>query len=348
MYDYIYAKRVKKPGIHLAHVMHNITMSDHLSFAVTLASSTLKDAYTHALVFEEPFGDIPEHTVNILMSKGLHLERVDCITPATLADAGYCGAILYNIVDRPNLGSALPTMYYSCGVYDALTRPALTVAPSFYASKHNCRGEVYIDEPDCIIPPFIDTRRSRNLKTEDHTFTVTLLHDNYMDSYPCELLIHLLGNLPGDVGLLLNCYTKYKHPGVILALSKRNHRFRDNLRTVATIPETTLGYLLASDVLVYGSAPRYYEPFGRNVMEALALGKAVVCDNKGACSEYLEHGVNCLIYETFDDVLEYISLLKHEPNKRELLGKNAQLTAARYDVNVHAGDFRYALKRVGI
>jgi glycosyltransferase involved in cell wall biosynthesis len=87
----------------------------------------------------------------------------------------------------------------------------------------------------------------------------------------------------------------------------------------------------ALDVLV---APSWAEPFGRSVIEAMALETAVIATSVGGPPEFIEDGVNGLVLPPRDVEAWAIALdgLLGDAPRRETIARRGSLTASRFDL----------------
>jgi glycosyltransferase involved in cell wall biosynthesis len=98
-------------------------------------------------------------------------------------------------------------------------------------------------------------------------------------------------------------------------------------------------FLQSLDCFFYRTSEKWSEPWGRVVTEAMACGLAVVCHNRGGYAEAIEHGRNGFLFESQQEALEILLLLKEDPALRERVGKEARRTAER----LFSGDRRSEL-----
>jgi len=161
------------------------------------------------------------------------------------------------------------------------------------------------------------------------------------------MVIELLGSLPAGTAVLISTLPKYRHPGVHLALEGRTVKY-GSLGACPVRLDATVQYMINADLIIYGSAPDHYEPYGRTVVEAMALGKPVICERKGIFGEVLEHGVNAVLYDTTEDILNLVEQLRSDTKTAAKLGVNAQLWASWHDTTVHIGKLKRILKMLGI
>jgi glycosyltransferase involved in cell wall biosynthesis len=163
-------------------------------------------------------------------------------------------------------------------------------------------------------------------------------------------LLKLLGGLPAGTSIMLSILPtgmKYRHPGVDLAIAERS-RCYGSVSLCPIKPLVGLRYMVGADVIVYASATKHHEPYGRMVVEAMALGKPVICERKGIFGNMLEHGVNALLYDNVGEVLDYIDRIRSDTKTAQKLGTNAQLWASWQDTTVHIGKLKRILRTIGI
>jgi len=86
-------------------------------------------------------------------------------------------------------------------------------------------------------------------------------------------------------------------------------------------------FLQGLDCFFYRTSEEWLEPWGRIVPEAMACGLPVVCHNRGGYAEIIEHGHNGFLFETQQEALKILLLLKEDRALRERVGKEARRTA---------------------
>jgi glycosyltransferase involved in cell wall biosynthesis len=320
-------------------------------FVVDLGHS-LAGRYRHTLLHEVPVDKTDFELTMHLQGAGIDVLQADRITPELLDKGGYTGAILYNVEDHPGLGDPLPTMYYSYGVLDRNTRADLYVPCSKYACSYRRYPDEFdgqqVMDPEFVIPPMLQTRMMRRIKAmRPKVLMVGILTSGYRDKYPCKQVIRLLDKLPAQAGIVLNTLPKYKHPGVAFAIEARKRKSKNRTWLGSVLPGVGVQYLLRTDILIAASAENHREPAGRMVMEAMALGKAVIAERKGVFAESLEHGVNCLLYDTIDEAVDHVMRLGRDTSLIQKLGANAQMFASWQDMTVHMSRFKRMLRMIG-
>lgn len=328
--------------------MPKLELCGSLCFAARIAHE-LRTQYRHTLLFESDLLATDPELYYQAQGYGMDTLHVDAITPEVLDAADFTGAILYNVTDHPGIGKVMPSMYYSYGVYDP--EVGGTVVP---CSKHACvtrrdpfaRYQTKLDDA-LVIPPMVPTRELRRKKSTPHPFTVGILTSGAYDKYPCRVVMELLNKIPNDITLLITKLPKYKHIGMELALESRKSECK-NTFTCTPAMGATIRYLASVDVLVYASDDAHDEPYGRLVVEAMALGKPVICENRGAFKDTIEHGVNAFLFNTTDEIIEHINRIRRDSDMTELLGANAQMWASWQDITVHIGKLKRVLREIGV
>lgn len=95
-------------------------------------------------------------------------------------------------------------------------------------------------------------------------------------------------------------------------------------------PEQLIGAYREADVLVF--PVEWQEPWGLVPLEAMALGTPVVATGRGGSRDYLEPGVNCLLFEagSASSLAAAISELRGSPELLGRLREGGRLAAARH------------------
>jgi len=94
--------------------------------------------------------------------------------------------------------------------------------------------------------------------------------------------------------------------------------------------DALLGAYAAADVVLF--PVRWNEPFGLVPLEAMGLGRVVVSTARGGTAEFLEDGVNALVFDADDPerLAECVRRLGRDEQLRQRLRAGGQRTAARY------------------
>ena len=91
--------------------------------------------------------------------------------------------------------------------------------------------------------------------------------------------------------------------------------------------------------------PELFEHFGIVTVEAMAAGCVPVVINKGGQSEIVRHGVSGFLWNTFDELKEYTSLLTRDERLREEMAEQARRRAQRFSREVFVSHFLDLLSR---
>src|SRR5215210_1744386 len=86
-------------------------------------------------------------------------------------------------------------------------------------------------------------------------------------------------------------------------------------------------FLQGLDCFFYRTSEKFLEPSGRVITEAMACGLPVVCHNRGGYVEWIDDGRNGFLFDTQQEALEILLLLKEDPALRERVGREARRTA---------------------
>ena len=327
----------------LLHVLPSTVVSGELLYLLDLVKE-LTD-YNHYVIFEKLDSKMDLDIIWLLQSVGINVLFADTITPEVIEREQASGMILYNIVGHAGIGAVCPSIYYSYGVYDPSPNCTMTIAASEYACTRDCKGNELKLDTSFIIPPSINTRILRYYTKPPSNFTVGLITSGTRDKYPCSFMIELLSKLKG-VTLALTTLDKYTHPGLKLAIdeyTKTNKTIQCQLKITAG-----LYYISRCDVLLYANADKYYEPYNRTVVEAMAFGRPVICENRSCFPTLFEHKNNILLFNMVDEVVDYIDKLKNDSTLYSSIGLNGQLRSSWEDISIHAGKFKKALRMIGV
>ncbi len=98
-----------------------------------------------------------------------------------------------------------------------------------------------------------------------------------------------------------------------------------NIHLLSAIPQTDFAQSYSNFHCFYYRTPSTVrEAYGLVVIEAMLSGLPVVCHRSGGYAEMIEHGVNGFLFDTENEAIELISLLKNNANLREKIGTQAQ------------------------
>ena len=110
----------------------------------------------------------------------------------------------------------------------------------------------------------------------------------------------------------------------------------DTIELLPECAEEPQVFLQALDCFFYRTANHLTETFGRVVLEAMACGIPVVCQNRGGYVEVIESGKNGFLFETESEGLEILLRLKHDEPLRAAIGVAARETVR----NLYSSDRR--------
>lgn len=85
--------------------------------------------------------------------------------------------------------------------------------------------------------------------------------------------------------------------------------------------------------------PEMFEHFGVVTVEAMAAGCVPVVINKGGQSEIVRHGVSGFLWNTFDELKEYTSLLARDERLRARMAEQARRRAQLFSREVFVSQF---------
>ncbi len=91
--------------------------------------------------------------------------------------------------------------------------------------------------------------------------------------------------------------------------------------------------------------PELFEHFGIVTAEAMAAGCVPVVINKGGQSEIVRHGVSGFLWNTFDELKEYTSLLTRDERLRQEMAEQARRRAQSFSREVFVSHFLDLLSR---
>jgi glycosyltransferase involved in cell wall biosynthesis len=90
--------------------------------------------------------------------------------------------------------------------------------------------------------------------------------------------------------------------------------------------QRSIDFLHSLDCFYYRTSEHWLEAFGRVVFEAMACGLPVVCGRRGGYADYIAHGVNGFLFDTSEEAIELIRMLRADPALRERVGLAARRT----------------------
>jgi glycosyltransferase involved in cell wall biosynthesis len=97
-----------------------------------------------------------------------------------------------------------------------------------------------------------------------------------------------------------------------------------NIHLLPMIPQADVALAYNTfDCFYYRTPSTVREAYGQVVIEAMLTGLPVVCHRSGGYVDVIEHGVNGFLFDTENEAIELIKLLKNNANLREKIGVNA-------------------------
>lgn len=113
----------------------------------------------------------------------------------------------------------------------------------------------------------------------------------------------------------------------------------DAAAAIEVLPEGAMepeAFLQGLDCFFYRTAEHWDEPFGRVVMEAMACGLPVVCEDRGGYAEVIEDGVNGFLFRSDEEAFDVIRGLQRDAALRSRVGRAARETVERlYSASEH-------------
>lgn len=88
--------------------------------------------------------------------------------------------------------------------------------------------------------------------------------------------------------------------------------------------EEPVAFLHGIDCFYYRTAPAWREPLERPIFEAMACGVPVVTEARTGNAQLIESGANSFLFDTQDEALEQILMLRDDPVLRRDMGQAAR------------------------
>ena len=301
----------------MLHVMDALDPSGPYSMAVDIAQ--YMHQWQHTLLFTSNAAPDPDMLVHA-QGAGLDVLQTSFIDERHISELSASMAITYDVV--------VPSLEQELG----------TRCVRYAYSRTLPKGGVIVDTRQ--VPPMVNARNLRRLAGPPAKFTVAMLTSGRFGKYPCDLAMALMSGVKPGTTLMLTELPAYRHPGMVLALDAARKDKRITMLRCPVHPSGGVQYTVRADVLVYGTAAGYEAHYGRLVVEAMAMGKAVVVERKGVFGRVLEHGRQALLFDTPDEAVDHVRRLEKEPGLRASLGANAQLWASHEDISNHIGKLK--------
>lgn len=291
--------------------------------------------YRHVVITTAPLLQIDMNCVYALQAVGVpvkHVEAFDRELSKAYESAvaiAYCNSGELPGVERElngygGVALAMPTVFYLFGGYDDDMNMGTVIACSEYA----CGGDRIR-----VLPPFLDARALHGLAGVPGSIALGLLCPGGK-KYPCELAVKLLNAVDPSIRLYISVAPD-NAADVKEAMIQARFTRNCTVVEVPRYPDISESVIPNADVVLYGAAPGYNTSYGRTVMEAMACGKAVVCESRGGLMDKVKNKVNAI---TFSDIGEGVAKalwLCGSQSARANLGRNAALTAGFDNAHSH-------------
>jgi glycosyltransferase involved in cell wall biosynthesis len=104
-----------------------------------------------------------------------------------------------------------------------------------------------------------------------------------------------------------------------------------NINLLPMIPQIEVAQTYSTlDCFYYRTPSTVREAYGLVVIEAMLSGLPVVCHRSGGYADVIEHGVNGFLFDTENEAIELINLLKKNANLCEKIGNRAKSLAVEF------------------
>ena len=290
--------------------------------------------YQHLVLHATPLAQLDPGVVSRLQELDHDVQHRGKITQELLWALKGKAAVLYNL-EGPGyhyLGKAIPSLYYSYGVLDRGVMAGTIVACSEFASKTDRRGNAIACGD--VLPPLVDVSLYRQTAGRGGDFTIGMISSGTYGQYPDELAQLLLSQ---GARLLL---TPPPEPQGLRGLDG------PGILSCSIVPRGDLRYIAQCDVLVQGTRAGHYAPYGRAVVEAMGMGKVVLCERRGIFPEVLQDKVNAILYDEIGEIPEILRWIQRDTAARQKLSANAQFWASRQDTRLIAGQWKRTLRKL--
>ncbi|MFC1453683.1 glycosyltransferase [Verrucomicrobiota bacterium] len=314
----------------IIHIPSDKTAMDELSFIADLIG--ILNNCRHSVLLKTFNKDYDFDAVSILQSIGADVLFFE--DNSELKKLTATKAILYN---TNNVKLNIPSIYYSYGNYDSKHNCSITISASKYNSE-----KWKLSDKVLIIPPAVNTRAINKFVKRDTPFTVGLVSEG-RNKYPEELVKELIRDVPKEVILTLSFPPRYNRPDVLSELRKRKNVITYPVKFMAG-----LYHVSHCDAVIYGTSNAYNPVYSRTVIEAMAFGKPVICEDRGCFRQLFKHEENILFYKSVDDIIKYINRLKHDKQFYNKIAKAGQLRASWEDISVYAEALRQLVRETYI
>lgn len=262
----------------------------------------------------------------------------------------------HSVIDVIHHRPILPVLpwvgsFFGALFYGRLVRPASFVADVVTAVSETVARDVsaiFRNRSVTVLPNGIDPQAWRCERVADGTFHVVSVMRLCRSKRPLQLIrsiARIRARLPRERDPVFTIvgdgpYREAAQREVVrLGLGDRVH-------LVGMKSTEEIRRILSMSMLFLHTAKR--EGFGKAVLEALAASVPVVAMNDGGVSEYLTHGREGYLAESFDELAYYAARLIRDDRLRQRMACSAHLAAERFSWNrvipLHLGIYEEAAR----
>lgn len=286
----------------------------------------LLPGYAHMLLHETPVAEADVYSMMVLQAAGFEVAQHDCVHIPLLDSIDADAAILHDVTGHVGLGTCMPSIYWAYRHCDLGTECLRYVACSVHRQQRMkvCHG---------LIVPMVNTRPLLQTAGAGGPFTVAVVHDNADDPYPYDIVNAVIADLPQDIAVMA------VKPPDIAALKRRE------LLTLYPHMQNMAQTMLAhADVVICADS----EPgFGYHCVEAMALGKSVLCRNSGFYKDDLRHGIDVITFEDPAKIGSAVRWVIKHPLEAAGIAANGKLWAGYHDSGIAIGPLKDMLRNIG-
>ncbi|MBN2541955.1 glycosyltransferase family 4 protein [bacterium] len=185
-----------------------------------------------------------------------------------------------------------------------------------------------LNDKVCYIPPGIEISQIDNIKPIEKTPRIRIGYYG-----------HLTYNKAPD--RLVNAFLKLESTNLELIISGQGplrnmleQKTQDKKSIILSgYLKNIKEYMKSTDILVFpyrSTVTVLGLPL--TILEAMAMGKAVITSNDPSVKSIIENGVNGMIFNNENELIELLQLLVTDKNARERIGQNAKITAQNFDI----------------
>ena len=105
-----------------------------------------------------------------------------------------------------------------------------------------------------------------------------------------------------------------------------------NVELLPAGAEDAASFLRSLDCFVYRTSERWFEAYGRVVIEAMATGLPIVAAKRGGYADGLRDGMNGLLFDCTDDAVDRVLALRSDRRRALCIGHAARQSAVELNV----------------